>query len=124
MAKKSGIFWQIMKKKKTTAEITRYLHSDNITVLVAKTNENLVGFAVGESQKGVNQKKGNFDIYIKKEYHKKGVGKKLMTELTKQFKEKNRRSISVNYYKANKNARQFYEKMGFNVISETSLKKI
>lgn len=111
-------------KKKTIKEIENLLSSRDKIILAAEDDGKIAGFITGWVSNGVNYREGSFDIYIKNEFQCKGIGKKLMKELSEWFKDKYCKIISVGVYSSNKKANRFYEKIGFKLVSEAYKRKI
>ena len=55
------------------------------------------------------------DICVDKDERRKGIGKKLYSQVLQIGKEKNMDSIELMVWRFNKNAIKFYEKIGMNV---------
>lgn len=93
--------------------------------LVAIHNDKIVGYAYANTFK--NRKAYDFSvettIYIDKDFHHFGIGRKLYTELEKELKEKNIRNMYAciaytekeNEYLTNA-SKKFHEAMGFNLV--------
>lgn len=90
------------------------LMSENRIYLVAKQNEEIVGFAGGML---------NFpemeimNIVTKKTHRRKGIGKLLLEKLIEMAKEKSIQQIFLEVNEKNENARKLYEKLGFEEMS-------
>ncbi len=119
--KKIQINWE---RKKDIKSIRKFLRSKNIKIFVAEDCEKTVGFIIGEVSKGVKYKEGSFDIFVKPDFRGKGIGKNLMKEMTDWFKNKSCKSIRLNVYSSNKEAKEFYKNLNFKLISETYKKRI
>ena len=61
-------------------------------------------------------------MYIEEKYRSKGVGKLILDEFIKWFKENDIKDVRIKVYQKNKKAIEVYKKMGFeNIISEMRL---
>lgn len=60
-------------------------------------------------------------IAVSSEFHRKGVGRLLVSELENKFKKKNIKEYKVSVNKKNRNANLFYKSLGFVKIYEFSL---
>lgn len=60
-------------------------------------------------------------IAVLSEFHRKGVGRLLVSELENKFKKKNIKEYKVSVNKKNRNANLFYKSLGFVKIYEFSL---
>ena len=88
--------------------------------LLAKENENCIGFASYEPDYSGNKIVRLHKIYLLPETQGKGVGKLLITEIEKIAKKLNQNGISLNVNRFNK-AFAFYIKMGFECIGEEDI---
>jgi len=64
------------------------------------------------------------NLYIKKNYRYKGIGKKLLNISLKWLKENNVKYISLEIHLKNKNALKFYRDLGFKDYTLKLAKKI
>ena len=53
------------------------------------------------------------NLYVKKEFRKKGIGKKLTQAVIDWFKTKDATALTLEVYEANKAALDFYHQLGF-----------
>ncbi len=60
-------------------------------------------------------------IAVSNDFHRKGIGRKLIIELEKKFKKKQIKEYKVSVNKKNKRANTFYKSLGFVKIREFSL---
>jgi len=82
--------------------------NSNTKFFVAKDREKVVGYCCAQKFEDFNKIKS---IYILPEFHKMGIGKKLMHKAFDFFGDKKPIKLSVAIY--NQNAIDFYEKLGF-----------
>ena len=61
-------------------------------------------------------------MYVKEDYQKKGIGKKLLEKALKLAKNKNYKKVILTTYPKMKNAVEFYKKQGFNIVKKPSNK--
>lgn len=95
-----------------------------MAVFVAEYDGNLAGFLTAGISKGLKFKEGSFDIYVKSGFRGKGIGERLMKEALGWFKSRRCRAVSLNVYSSNKEAKRFYEKFGFKLLSEIYKRKM
>ncbi len=104
-------------KKKTNEELKNEL-IDNLNnkerkFLVIELNNNIIGYAIFEYKYKSTNSLWIDQIIIDKSYRNKGYGKKIMDELSKFTLKNNCKRIELNCWSFNKNALEFYEKLGF-----------
>ena len=98
--------------------LEKLLASDNIYLVVAEVDEQIVGCAFGEVIKSLDWAKSNFIghirmVYIEEVYRKHGVGKAIFVELKEWFREKKIENVFIEFYQKNINAFEAYKKLGF-----------
>lgn len=106
------------------------LNANNI-YLVAEYNKEIIGICFAELKKVLNNKIMKdrriiniSDICVKKEYQKKGIGKKLYNEILNLAKELRIDSIELMVWEFNNNAINFYKSIGMQVKNIRFEKKI
>ena len=87
-------------------------------ILVAKAENNLVGYLYGEVRERprvytVKQIGFINDLFILPEYRNTGIGKELTEEALKIFRKKKLKHVCLNAMSGNQNALKAYEKLGF-----------
>ena len=93
-------------------------------VLVAVKGKEVLGYACFDpKEKNFKYDSELVSLYIKEEYQRKGIGKALFTEATKELTSRNKRNMILWVFTDNKNAITFYKKLG-GIISETRQAKI
>ena len=93
-------------------------------VLVAVKGKEVLGYACFDpKEKNFKYDSELVSLYIKEEYQRKGIGKALFTEATKELISRNKRNMILWVFADNKNAITFYKKLG-GIISETRQAKI
>ena len=93
---------------------TEILNSDS-TYIVAKTNQEIVGFA-GLWDDTYNMHITN--IAVKKIYRNKGIGDKLLKKLMQITKEKSKETITLEVNEQNTIAQKLYLKNGFKIMGK------
>ena len=93
---------------------TEILNSDS-TYIVAKTNQEVVGFA-GLWDDTYNMHITN--IAVKKTYRNKGIGDKLLKKLMQITKEKSKETITLEVNEQNTIAQKLYLKNGFKIMGK------
>lgn len=103
-------------------EFKNELLDTNNIYLVAEINKKVVGLCFSKIKKISNNKimkdreiLNISDICVDKDERRKGIGKKLYSQVLQIGKEKNMDSIELMVWRFNKNAIKFYEKIGMNV---------
>jgi ribosomal protein S18 acetylase RimI-like enzyme len=94
------------------------LESEWRTVFIAIENEKVVGMVLGKIFRSMyiqgHERTGYIsNLYVKKEFRKKRIGKKLTDALIKWFKSKDAVALTLEVYESNKLAKNFYHKLGF-----------
>jgi len=93
----------------------------NDIILVAKDNNNLVGYIWGSIHERKSHKLSKLgyidELYVVQKFRKQGVVKKLANELFKEFKNKGCNHITTHTDFENDKARQFYEAIGMSVVT-------
>ena len=99
--------------------ITYYFKHD---ILIAKDDNKIIGMIAGEKFSKISYLIK--DIYIKEEYRHKNIGKQLVEKLTIIAKRKGFNRITLNCWEFNKNAKRFYDNLGFSPYIITYEKNI
>ena len=106
--------------RQDTGKFKKYLREHQYFCFVAVVNDVIVGEIISEIKEV--KKDGIFkqrrllfieDICIDKNYTRKGIGRKLCDMAKQLAREENVSSIELNVWAFNKNAINFYEKLGF-----------
>ncbi|HET8736431.1 MAG TPA: GNAT family N-acetyltransferase [Pricia sp.] len=83
----------------------------NQVVLVSEKNRQITGFCTLDGN--------HIDLfYVHKDHQRKGIAKKLYTEIEKVAKQQGQNELTSN---VSKTARAFFEKIGFNVVNEQTV---
>ena len=111
----------------------RYLQKDlkyiNRGIFIAIIDEKIVGMILAQYFKplpiSLYKKKGYIsNLFIKKEFRKKGIGKKLVETVIDWLKRNKTEHVTLEIHKDNKSALELYHKMGFNDYTVKLSKKI
>jgi ribosomal-protein-alanine N-acetyltransferase len=81
--------------------------------LIAKMNDQIVGYVIGVTEKNIGT---IVSIAVKKDYRRKGIGKKLLDYIIEYFKLKNISIINLQVRIDNYEAISFYENNGFKKV--------
>jgi ribosomal-protein-alanine N-acetyltransferase len=81
--------------------------------LIAKMNDQIVGYIIGIIEKNIGT---IVSIAVKKDYRRKGIGKKLLDCIIEYFKSKNISIINLQVRIDNYEAISFYENNGFKKV--------
>ncbi|MCR5145832.1 MAG: GNAT family N-acetyltransferase, partial [Clostridia bacterium] len=104
----------------------QYIENENMCILVAKENENYMGYIYGFIQENgnlFNNKIAQLDaLFVKEQYRGNGIAKSLMKEFINWSKEKGATYVELSVCKDNTNAISLYEDEGF-YIDKILLKK-
>lgn len=96
-------FLEILKDKKTL-------------LLVVEENKKLIGYMHSTFFKNIYRKLGYIgDIFVLKEFRRKGIATKLINEFIKILKNKRYEKITLSVNIKNKNAIHLYEKLRFHI---------
>jgi ribosomal-protein-alanine N-acetyltransferase len=81
--------------------------------LVARIDRETVGYAIGEKNKDSGL---IISIAVKKEWRRKGIGRKLIEKLLENFKKEGMKIVFLHVREENKEAINFYRALGFKII--------
>lgn len=119
------------KNPQSKGEFFNMLEDKKSLLLVSAINDRVVGFlyAFIEKETGNNVTYGYHrvyigDIYVLPDYHRQGVGSRLITEAEKWAKDRKLNDLAVLVYNFNKKAADFYEKQGYKPYSTQFIKKL
>ena len=101
----------------TTTSLLEQATKNNLQFILAKEENDYVGFASFEYDMNQTNKTKIHKIYILPENQRKGIGKKLIDFITIEAKIKKDIAIFLNVNKYNK-AIHFYTKLGFSKVKE------
>jgi ribosomal protein S18 acetylase RimI-like enzyme len=124
--KSNPLIWRITEEGKRLLKQTveNELLNGNIEVLVAEADDKIIGFVQGEVTRRSDHMPrivGQISLmYVVKQFRRKGVGTRLMKELCKFFSSSKVKDLTVRYIIGNKEAEEFWKKLGFKSILSTS----
>ncbi|MBN2351610.1 MAG: GNAT family N-acetyltransferase [Spirochaetales bacterium] len=108
-----------------------WISHDHIKCFTAYDGESPVGFILFYKRDYPDHifKKGHCSVYldqicVKPEYRKKGLGRRLMDELTSYCRENGIGRIELSVWSDNQNAQAFFKKMGFDPYLENMKKDL
>jgi ribosomal-protein-alanine N-acetyltransferase len=81
--------------------------------LVARIDRETVGYAIGEKNKDSGL---IISIAVKKEWRRRGIGRKLIEKLLENFKKEGAKIVFLHVREENKEAINFYRALGFKII--------
>lgn len=118
--------WRITEegRKLLKQEIKNDLADSNIRVLLAEAGGEAIGFAQGKITNRSDYAPRTVGLvslaYVRKQFRRKGVGRRLIKELCKFFNSNKAEHLTVRYVIGNKEAEGFWTKLGFESIISTS----
>lgn len=100
------------------ARLGKNLTSPDVAFFVAEINSELIGYAGAQIEKNLpimklKKRAHLFNLYVRKAYRNKGIGKKLTAEIVRWVKSKKIRQMMIMTYSWNKNAKKLYNRLGF-----------
>ena len=100
----------------------------NSKVFFAMEDEKVTGYVLGWIEKKLiyNNVPAGFvsDVFVERKYRNNGIGKALMKEMMKWFKEKGARYGELHVYTGNKKAQKLYTNLGFKEYDKVMRLKI
>ena len=124
--KSNPLIWRITEegKKLLKQTVENDLANNNINVLLAEADGEIIGYVQGEVTRRSDHTPrtvGQISLmYVMKQSRRKGVGKRLVKELCKFFNSNKAEDLTVRYIIGNKEAEGFWRKLGFEPIITTS----
>ncbi|MFC1627344.1 GNAT family N-acetyltransferase [Patescibacteria group bacterium] len=104
-------------------KFTKYLkiaiNKNNPNILIATINNQIVGFITFEKSSTdyfdtkIKQYGEVIELFVSKEFRKRGIGKKLLTKVEKYFSEKGIEHIEIQCSTFNKDALDFYKNSNY-----------
>ncbi len=103
--------------KRIKEEFYNILKTNRRYLLFAIDNESIVGYLIGSILKANYQHKRAYidDLYIKKEYRRRGYAQKLMNRFIELMKNKGITKVQLGVRINNKPAISLYKKLGFKI---------
>ena len=124
--KSNPLIWRITEegKKLLKQTVENDLANNNINVLLAEADGEIIGYVQGEVTRRSDHTPRTVGqvslMYVVKQSRRKGVGKRLVKELCKFFNSNKAEDLTVRYIIGNKEAEGFWRKLGFEPIITTS----
>ena len=114
--KTTNIKWSV--SKEAVKYYKKAIKNSRFLVLLSKKESKIIGYLVAEKKKDPGWRKDVKltyleGIFIEKPYRNKGIGQKMLFELTKWAKKENSNRIQLDALTKNKRAIKFYNKLGF-----------
>jgi len=124
--KSNPLIWRMTEegKKLLKQKVENDLADSNIHVLLAEADGETIGYVQGEVTRRSDHMPrtvGQISLmYVVKQFRRKGVGRRLIKELCKFFGSNKAEDLTVRYIIGNKEAENFWRKLGFEPIITTS----
>ena len=105
-----------------TKDLLEKVGKHNGKIFIVEEGGKMIGFASGIIEEMPEQEKLAhipvisgyiLDVYVESEYRGTGIGKQLMEEMEKYFKEKKCTMVSFRVFKPNESAHEFYKTLGY-----------
>ena len=118
--------WRITKEgeRLLKQKVEIELADDDIRILLAELKGQVIGFVQGQITRRSDYLPkivGSISvIYVSKEFRRKGVGKRLMNEICEFFNSEKVEHLTLRYVVGNKEAEQFWRKLGFEPMITTA----
>ncbi|MBN1386553.1 GNAT family N-acetyltransferase [Candidatus Woesearchaeota archaeon] len=98
--------------------LAKMMRQKDKAFFMAEAEGKAIGYAAAEIQKNpawcVHDKRGHmFNLYVDRQYRRKGVGQKLTEACLRWFKEKGIRDLMIMHYHFNTEAASLYKRYGF-----------
>ena len=122
----NSLGWRITDegKKLLKQNVENDLAENDICVLLAEADGKIIGYVQGEVTSRSDylpRTVGHVSLlYVRKQFRRKSVGARLMTELSKFFNSNKAEHLTVRYVIGNSQAERFWRKLGFKSIIMTS----
>ncbi len=114
LSKRAGRKINYPKNSILKKQFKKSLFSKKDLILVVEENNKLIGYIHGSYFKNPYELGGYVeDIFVLKEFRRRGIAKGLINEFIKILKKKKYRIIQLSVNVKNKNAIKLYEKLGF-----------
>lgn len=123
-------FEEYTDNKKVVEEVlSKYLSDQKYIIFVVEENSMLLGYICGliidkPPHKKLNKEGYIQDWFVSVSYRGKKVGMELFNKLSEEFKSEGCTHIGLDTFAENKDAREYYEKMGFYKRLISFIKKI
>ena len=124
--KSNPLIWRITEEGKTLLKqkVENDIENTNVQILLAEVDGEIIGHVQGEvacRSDYMPRTVGQVSlIYVLKQFRRRGVGRRLIEELCKFFNSNKVEDLTVRYIIGNKEAEQFWRKLGFEPTITTS----
>jgi GNAT superfamily N-acetyltransferase len=119
------LIWRITEegKKLLKQKVENDMANGNVQILLAEAGGEIIGYVQGEvacRSDYMPKTVGQVSLmYVVKQFRRKGVGRRLMEQLIKFFYSNKAEDLTVRYVIGNKEAEEFWRKLGFESIITT-----
>jgi ribosomal protein S18 acetylase RimI-like enzyme len=115
----------IPSKNKLKKEFEGFIENLDLIMFVIEVNQNLGGYINCKIHKSFWVKRGYIDdIFVLKEYRRRGCGGELINEFVNFLKKKKIKELELSVNPRNENAIRLYAKMGFEIAKYQMRKKL
>lgn len=129
--KKLTLYYDTSKdvKEVLTKSLKKNIYSSNSCIFIAEENNKIIGyllaFKINRSEMFKVKKAGLIaDVFIERDYRRKGIGDKIVEECFNWFKKDKISFVEINVEFSNRQAMNFWNKKGFKNVSIERYKKI
>jgi len=115
----------LISNEKIKKEFNSLLNSPKHLLLIAKEDNQILGYLIGTILKNVWQRTGYLDdVFVSKEFRKKGIGSDLIKEFIKFLRNKDIKKFRLGVDIRNKKAILLYKRLGFKITQYEMSKEI
>ncbi len=108
---KNSNYWKNHFSKQTFEKrFGKLLKAEHVYILVAINKNEIVAYSFASIKKSIGEINS---IFVKNEYRKKEIGKKLVSQAIEWMKKQNVSQVVVSVAEGNENVFPFYERLGF-----------
>lgn len=112
-------------KDKLKIEFEEFIKNKNLIIFIAEIEDNVVAYSNCKIHRSVWSKGGYIDdIFVLKNYRKKGIATELIKEFSGYLKGKRLNQISLNVNPKNTDAIKLYRKLDFELVQYGMRKKL
>ena len=125
-SKKERRLWNKKSLNFAKRKLRSKVRNKSIVIFVVEYNKQLIGYACGSIKKEVFGKKKYCEIetlFVKKKFRGKRLGKILLVKLIKEMKKRGVKKFYADVICQNRNARELFQKLGFNERSLSYFKQ-
>lgn len=123
--KSNPLIWRLSEegKKLLKAKVEDELADSNVRMLLAEADGEVIGYIQGEitcRNDHTPRTVGHISLaYVVRKFRRKGVGTRLMIKLLEFFRSNKAENLTVRYIIGNREAEEFWRKLGFKSIITT-----